>query len=108
MSMRYPLKTRAKYLAIAMAIICVLVFPFTLPPAFVSVYAFEIHGSGVRHELKIWGIFLILLLMPLVTLAGILMPVISYWRGRHGLVIKWCLGTLLLLVIWAPLAWPVY
>ena len=101
-------ETIAKRLAVVTAVVCVLVFAPSIMPAGFSIYMLDSPGSGLMHELFVWGTVLVLLLMPLISILGTIVPWRGYKRGRYRLAIVWSLCTLALIPYWAMWAYIVY
>lgn len=98
----------AKRLAIVTAVVCVLIFAPSIMPAGFAIYLLDTPGRGALHVITVWGSIAILLLMPVISLLGSIVPWRCYKRGNNRLAIIWCLCTLALIPFWVMLAYIFY
>ena len=94
--------------AIAIVVLCIVLFAASLIPAGFAIFIFDTPGSGLSHTVNVWGRFLLLALMPVFSLAA----AISIWRasrrGKTRRVGMWSFAVLVLAVLWATQAWLIY
>ncbi len=94
----------AKPVTIVCAVLSAVMLFASLLPAGFAIYLFESPGSGFAHDLYVWAGFLLLVLMPLIALAGVVVPWIAYRRDRQSLAFWWAIAVLALFVCWLPFA----
>ncbi len=101
-------QNRAKLLAIATVILCLAIFLISLIPAGFSIYVFDTPGSGLLHELYVWGLFFILALMPIFAVTTGFKAWRAYKLGNYRRVVAWSGGLFILFLCWAQPAWTIY
>lgn len=78
------LQGRARVLVIGLTVAFALAFLPGLMVMGFSVYVFDTPGSGIMHELYVWGYFLLAAVMPIVAVFVTVFMWINYKRGRYG------------------------
>ncbi len=98
----------AKRLAIVTVVTSILVLGPSIIPAGFAIYMLDTPGTGILHEIFVWGTVLVLALMPIIAILGAIVPWRGYRRGNYRLVTIWSLCTLALIPYWAMWAYTIY
>ena len=103
-----PLGPSSRSFIVLTAVVCVAVFVLSLLPAGFAIFLLDTPGSGIVHEVTVWGSIALLMSMPVISLLGSFMPWRMARRGNGPGAFRWCLVTLVLIALWAVLASPLY